>query len=191
MILKGTAFTLTQTFRGEWIIGFTLDAGSVRDAMHLHDSQKAGKFYDVDVKRHREARSLTANAYFHKLANDLAAVLGVSNDAMKVHLVKQYGTIAEVDGQPIQIRLPASAKPEDYYPYTAWIGSEDGFDFYVLYKQTHVLNSKEFARLIDGTVEECKALGIETLSPEDLRRLYETQKDKGDGDPGERQGSGL
>ena len=36
----------------------------------------------------------------------------------------------------------------------------------MFYKQTHTMNTKEFARLIDGTMDECKALGIETL-PED------------------------
>lgn len=190
MMLKGTAFTLTQTFRGEWILGITLDKGSVRDAMSLHDRQKAGKAYDVDVKRHREARSLNANAYFHKLANDLAKACGIGNDEMKVYLVKRYGTLAEIDGQPIEIRLPNGARVEDYYPYALWIGSSGGVDSYILYKQTHTLNSAEFARLIDGTVQECEAIGVETLPPEELRRMY-AQADQGHGDSPARQGSGL
>ena len=109
---------------------------------------------------------------------------------MKVYLVKRYGTLAEIDGQPIEIRIPNGARVEDYSPYALWIGSSDGVDSYILYKRTHTLNSAEFARLIDGTVQECEAIGVETLPPDELRRLY-AQADEGNGDPTARQGSGL
>jgi len=177
--MRAVSFDLRQTYRGEWVLGVTLDKASVRDAMNLCDRQKG--VYDVEIKRHRERRSLTANAYFHLLCNKLAAALNVSNDEMKIHLVRLYGTLALIDGHEIEIRIPKGAKVEDYYPYTEWLRGDALADYYAVYKQTHALNSKEFARLIDGTVTECKALGIETLPPEELERMY-AQADKSNGD---------
>jgi len=177
--MRAVSFDLRQTYRGEWVLEMTLDKASVRDAMNLCDRQKG--VYDVEIKRHRERRSLTANAYFHLLCNKLAAALNVSNDEMKIHLVRLYGTLAQIDGHEIEIRIPKGAKVEDYYPYTEWLRGDALADYYAVYKQTHALNSKEFARLIDGTVMECKALGIETLPPDELERMY-AQADKGNGD---------
>ena len=45
-------------------------------------------------------------------------------------------------------------------------------DTYLLYKQTHTLDGAEFGRLIDGTVEDCAELGIETLPPAELEAMY-------------------
>ena len=39
------------------------------------------------------------------------------------------------------------------------------------YKGSHELNTAEMAKLIDGTVYECKEAGIETLTPNELERM--------------------
>lgn len=164
-------FELQLPYRGDAKLIVTLTKESVPEAKRLVDNFK-GKLYDCVMRMHRDKRSLTANAYFHALCNKLAAELRYDNDAMKKYLVCKYGTVAELDGLPIQISVPKGGKVDDYYPYSEWISADEHFDFYVLYKQTSAMNSKEFARLIDGTVEDCKEVGIETLPPEELRRLY-------------------
>lgn len=52
---------------------------------------------------------------------------------------------------------------------------ENGKEFacYLVYKQTHDMDTKEMARLIDGTVDEARELGIETDTPEVLARYKE------------------
>lgn len=164
---------------GRWYANIEIPADAVKTAQdtadRLHDKE-----IDVDIRPHKERRTLTANAYFHVLVNKLAAVMRTSNDSMKRWLVMQYGTVAEVDGQPVEILLPRDVNPDEYYPYCEWICSEGGYNRYALMKQTHALNGSEFARLIDGTVNECKLLGIETLPQDELRRLY-AQVDKSNG----------
>ena len=44
-------------------------------------------------------------------------------------------------------------------------------DFYVFYKRTHELNSKEFWQLIKGVENECKKVGIKTLDDVEFERL--------------------
>ena len=47
------------------------------------------------------------------------------------------------------------------------------FNCYLVYKQTHDMDTKEMARLIDGAIEAAKELGIETDTPEQLARYKE------------------
>ena len=42
-----------------------------------------------------------------------------------------------------------------------------------VYKESHKMDSKEFAHLVDGAIEEAKELGIQTDTPEQLARYKE------------------
>lgn len=182
--MKGMITDLRQSYRGEWVLGIALDKESVPEAMRLFDKERM-KPFEVVLKPFKEKRSLTANSYFHVLVNKLAAALRISNDECKKWLVSSYGTVAEANGYPVVITLPKGQNADDFYPYHSWIYGDATSDSYQLYKQTHSLNTKEFARLLDGTISECKEQGIETLSPAELERLY-AQADKVKGNPEKR-----
>ena len=168
--MKATAFDLRRTYRDDWELIATLDRESVKEAMRLVD-QADGKTYELTAKIYRKARSIPANAYFHKLCNLLAAALGVDDDEMKDHMVLKYGTVAEKDGVPVTITLPKAVDVQDFYRYAKWLEGDEYTDTYLLYKQTHTLDGAEFGRLIDGTVEDCAELGIETLPPDELELM--------------------
>ena len=171
--MKVTAFDLQRTYRDEWQLIATLTPDSVQEAMRLVDKAN-GKTYELTAKIYRKARSIPANAYFHKLCNILAAVLGVDDDEMKVHLVLKYGTVAEKDGVPVTITIPKTVDVQDFYRYAKWIEGDEYTDTYLLYKQTHTLDGAEFGRLIDGTIEDCAELGIETIPPDELAQMMST-----------------
>lgn len=181
--MKATAFDLQRTYRGDWQLIASLTEDSVEEAKRLADAAN-GKTYELTAKIYRKARSIPANAYFHKLCNSLAAVLGVSDDEMKVHLVLKYGTAAEKDGVPVTITIPKTVNVQDYYRYARWIEGDEYTDTYLLYKQTHTLDGSEFSRLISGTAEDCAELGIETLPPAELEAMY-AQADKAHKHPAE------
>ena len=187
--MKATAFDLQRTYRDEWQLIATLDRESVKEAMRLVD-KAGGKTYELTAKIYRKARSIPANAYFHKLCNLLASALGVDDDEMKVHLVLKYGTVAEKDGVPVTITIPKTVNVQDFYRYARWIEGDEYTDTYLLYKQTHTLDGSEFSRLISGTVEDCQELGIETLPPAELEAMY-AQADKAHKHPAEGEAAGL
>lgn len=133
---------------------------------------------DIEIKKHREKRSKSANAYFHVLVNKIAAERGGSEDAVKESLVVQYGALAkDEDGLTVGFKLPASVDVGTIYPYVKCFDTrEEGgklFKCYLVYKQTRFMDSKEMARLIDGAIEVAKELGIETDTPEQLARYKE------------------
>lgn len=169
--MKIKHFRLSRAYGGAWELTAELTVDSLAEAKNLYDKQK-DRLYEMTIKEYREKRSLTANAYFHVLCTKIAAALRTDIDSVKRTLVKRYGTAAIVNGAPVTITIPKGVLAETYYPYCEWINGDKNGDTYLLMKQTHVMNTQEFARLIDGAVGEAKDLGIEVLPPEELERLY-------------------
>ena len=137
-----------------------------------------GTELDIEIKKHREKRSKSANAYFQVLVNKIAAERGGSDEATKAALVVEYGALAkDSDGLTVGFKLPASVDASTIYPYVKCFDTreENGklFKCYLVYKQTHLMDTKEMARLIDGAIEVAKELGIETDTPEQLARYKE------------------
>ena len=138
-----------------------------------------GKTFDCTIEEHRKKRSLNANSYFHLLVDKLAKHFGMGGDDMKKKMVLEYGAIAyDSRGKKVGIKIPKSVNVDDFYPYAKWFGEEENLNYYIFYKQTHTLDSKEMATLIDGVVAECKDCGIETLDDLELKRLVKNWEDK-------------
>ena len=171
MDIKATFTRALQGELGQYEITFTTTDKAAVLKLKTQDRQKV---LDLSVKEHREKRSLDANAYFHVLVGEIARETRSSADEVKIDLVLNYGTIATLDdGTPFKICLPKGAKPFQFYPYCRWIGeTENGKgEWYICYKHTHELNTKEMARLIDGTIAEAKELGIETRTPQQIAEM--------------------
>ena len=125
---------------------------------------------------YRDKRSDQANKYFHVLIGKLAMVLKASNVEIKNRLIREYGQY-----QYMGDMIPTYAVREDIVenllldPYIHYkpVGREGDRVLMVIMRGSHTYNSAEMAQLIDMTVSECKSLGIETLPPEELKRMYE------------------
>lgn len=70
----------------------TLEVDS--DFRNLWDKLNQEPLLDIEIKKHRNKRSRSANAYFHVLVNKIAAETGESDDLVKERLVVAYGTVA-------------------------------------------------------------------------------------------------
>ncbi len=172
--MRGTLRDLTMNRDGSQNITVTVVGTDFRD---MFDKLK-DKDLDIEIKQHREKRSKNANAYFHVLVNKIAGETGESDDAVKTRLVIDFGVAAkDEDGLTIGFKLPSTVDVSRIYPYTRLFDQrvENGktFNCYLVLKQTHEMNTKEMARLIDGAIQEAKELGIETDTPETLKRYQE------------------
>lgn len=131
------------------------------DFREIWDKLHQEPILDVEIKKHREKRSLSANAYFHVLCNKISAETGESEDAVKRRLVVSYGALArDKDGKPVGLKLPPTVDPCDFYPYVRLYETrqENGKDYscYFVYKESHKMDSKEFAHLVDtSTFRRC------------------------------------
>ena len=147
-----------------------------QDLAKLKLRLEKGKTLSVEIKEYREQRSLDANAYFHVLVNKIAEALRIGEDECKRQLVLDYGTIATDErGVVVGFKAMEGVPVEKICKYAKEYEEceENGKPFikYIVYKETHTLDKAEMARLIDGTVEEAKHLGIETKTPTELAEM--------------------
>lgn len=147
-----------------------------QDLAKLKQRLEKGKILSVEVKEYREQRSLDANAYFHVLVDKIAEKLRIGEEECKRSLVLDYGTVAaDEKGLKVGFKALKGVPITQFFKYAKAIGEceENGKTFvkYLIYKETHTLNKAEMARLIDGTVEEAKQLGIETKTPREIAEM--------------------
>lgn len=140
------------------------------------------KPFVCEIKPYKKKRSLDANAYFHVLVDKIAKALNKSAEDVKVQMNLDYGTIAKDDqGLKAGFKALKDIPITNYFKYAKPIGEciENGkvFTKYLIYKETHTLDSSEMATLINGTIEEAKQLGIETLTPLELENLKGYKKE--------------
>lgn len=137
---------------------------------------------DVEIKKQRRKRSLDANAYYWVLVTKLAGVLRISNEELHNILLSKYGFLEVAEGNNYWAEIPdteeAHRKVMDspFYhlkPTSNVKMGEDGVMYrtYLMIRGSSTYNTVEMSRLIDGLVSECKNLGIETLPPEELKRM--------------------
>lgn len=69
--MQADTFRWSMDSAGDWLCVQTNKARQVLDSL------KPGKVYDVEIKEHREKRSLDANAYFWVLVDRLAEKLRI------------------------------------------------------------------------------------------------------------------
>jgi hypothetical protein len=140
--------------------------------------------YDLELHQEKKKRSLDSNAYFHVLVGKLAQAQTppISKARCKNMLIADYGQEEYIDGQIVVLKsnLPPEKMCNVEYLHTSCvkIAEENGKEvyFYKVYRGTHTYDTKEMAKLIDGTIQECKNVGIETATPkqiEEMQRLWE------------------
>lgn len=120
----------------------------------------SGKEVNITISEPKEKRSLDSNAYFWLLVNKLADKLHTSKEEMYLKLLKDYGQSIVVT---VKQGLDLSQAGFKYYEVL-----KDGlingkpFTAYKVFIGSSQYTKEQMSVLIDGTVQECKELGIET-----------------------------
>lgn len=85
-------------------------------------------------------------------------------------------------GRTIGFKLPTSVDVDLIYPYVKCFDTrqENGvtFNCYLVYKETHKMDTSEMAKLIDGAINVARELGIETDTPAQLAKYKESWERK-------------
>lgn len=166
---------------GKWNLTFSTDQ-NVAEAAQIF----SGKDIDVKLKRHKEKRSLDANAYYWCLLTKLARIHGWSNAEAHNRMLRDYGQYEQVEGQLIAVPLPDTDQTErevlskmEYHlalsPKVTIMKGETK-RVYLLLRGSSTYNTEEMARLISGLIEECRYSGIpdsEIMTPFEKWKLYE------------------
>ena len=150
---------------GKWSVSFDIDRPEDIPQGEL----------DLTIKPYKPKRSLSANAYMWVLVGKLADATGISSTEIYRNTVKQLGI-----SQLIVINAAAA-------PTFKRIWEQHGLGWFVddvdedtngsvilrAYYGSSTYNRKQMAALIDLVVQDCKQLGIETLTPAELAGLVD------------------
>ena len=121
-----------------------------------------------EIKEYKEKRSLSQNAYAWKLITEIGNVLRKSKEEVYLMMLEDYG-------QSEVVSIVSSVSPLGYFKYYKEIGrsvlNDKEFTHYKIYKGSSEYDSKEMNIFIDGIIQECKQLSIETMTPDEIKRL--------------------
>ena len=143
----------------------------IRNLPEIESQLQPGKTYDVEIKLHREKRSKDANAFLWSLLGKMAGVLKSTNDDIYLESLRRYGQSFLVKVRSSELE---SAMREFKYcePFEQWSDPKGDTAYIKVFRGSSSYDTKEFSRLLDGVIDEAKALGIDTDS-EEVKQLME------------------
>lgn len=123
---------------------------------------------EFEIKEKRNKRSKSQNAYAWELIGKIADVLRKSKEEVYLQMLKDYG-------QSEIVSMLSSINPKGYFKYYESIGTgivnNKEFTHYKIFKGSSEFDTKEMTIFIDGIIQECKQLDIETLTPEQIASM--------------------
>lgn len=121
-----------------------------------------------EIKKHREKRSLSANAYAWALIGEIADCLNLSKDEVYLTMLKSYG-----QSQIVSVRVDCPVNGFFKHYEQIGVGTVNGVNFahYRVFKGSSEFNTKEMSIFINGIVEEAKNLDIQTLDELAIKNL--------------------
>lgn len=168
--MKGRFGAPTRTMDGEYILPFITRDKAVESLWDdLRDKDVRG-----DFKQWRERRSLDANAYAWVLIDRLAARLNHTKTEIYREAIRGIGGVSET----VCVRDKAVDSLIKGWEHNGagWFAETlpskiAGCTNVTLYYGSSVYDTKQMSALIDHIVQDCKAVGIETMTPQEIAAL--------------------
>lgn len=129
----------------------------------LKSAVEQGKQLDVEIKVHRNRRSLNANAMLWVMLQKLAEAMRTSKDELYLLMLDRYGIFTHIIVKPEAVERVKAEWRLVRELGKGKIGNVEGVQLQC-YFGSHLYNSREFSVLLDGVLSEAKELGIETIS---------------------------
>ena len=146
------------------------DTGKIDKFLPLIFRLDKDTVYDVKIDKHREKRSLNANAYLWKLVTEMGNVLSKSKEEVYLQMLIDYG-------QSEMVSILSEIDVKGYFKYYKLAGTSilngKEFNHYKIYKGSSEYNTKEMSILLEGVVQEARNLGIKTKDDIELERMID------------------
>ena len=160
-----------QDSEGTWVCFLT---DSTNEANAMVSKINSTKTYDLDVKEHREKRSLNANAYLWVLCSKMADAMSLDKEDIYRGYINQRGVFKDF------VLTEDEAKTFSVAWGMLGVGwftervdfEEDGERLVIrAYYGSSTYNTKQMSRIIDLAVQDAKSIGIETMTPNEINEM--------------------
>lgn len=128
--------------------------------------------YDAEIKKHHEKRSLNANALFWKGVGLIAEATRVDNMKVYKDLLRAYGSYTHIIVKPHVVEQFKRIYRLCENVGEIEINSKKGVQL-LCYLGSSTYDKKQMSRLIDGMMQEIKALEIDFLPESDISKSLE------------------
>lgn len=173
--IKAKISDMAYTMQGEAKLSFVLQG----DGKSLYEKY-SGKDLTVIIKEYRPKRSLDANAYFWVLCDKLSVKLKIPKEDIYRLEIKNTGGNSYIS--PVlesqkdnAIRLWES-HGIGWFCEDMGTSKLDGCTNIIFYAGSSTYDTEQMSRLIDNIIQDCKEVGIETMTPEKLQILKDDWK---------------
>ena len=145
----------------------------------LKEVIEKGKFLDVEIKQHRQKRSIDANNYCWLLCQKIAEVIGSTKEEVYKKFIREVGQfeILPIRDEAVEsfiFRWEGRREKEQKIGWFVDIlgkAKTEGYTNVIAYFGSSVYNTKEMSVLVDEIVTQAKELDIETMTPEELETI--------------------
>jgi hypothetical protein len=138
---------------------------------------RAADSLSVKLSKHKKKRSLDANAYCFVLIGKIAEKTNVPKEEVYRAAIKDIGgnyDVVCVQDKAVETLCDTWKKNGLGWQTDTMPSKIEGCTNVILYYGSSTYDTKTMSRLIDNIVQDCKALGIETMTPAELSRLKES-----------------
>lgn len=132
--------------------------------------------YTCEVKEQHKKRSLDANAYFWVLADKLAEATRIPKEEIYREAIRGIGGNSDT----VCVKTTAVDRLCEIWRARGlgWLAEPfpskiEGCTNIILYSGSSTYDTQQMSRLIDNIVQDCQAVGIETMTPDKLALLVE------------------
>lgn len=149
----------------------TFEVNEPQKALEEAEEIRTVEKLTIDAVRYKEKRSLDANAYFWVLADKIAKKL--KSDKWTIYLLQlsKHGVFVDM-----QVKREAVSTLRGKFRYSEILDEYPEFSTVRCYFGSSSYDSQEMSDLIAGTVEDAKELGIETMTPDEIKALVAAWK---------------
>jgi hypothetical protein len=172
--LTGMIHSTALTMDGKLLL--TLQVKEYQQGMKVAQ-ELSGSLLDIKLSKQGKKRSLDSNAYFWILVDKLSQRLNIPKEEIYQNAIRNIGGVSEtvcVQNEAVEKLRSGWSKNGLGWQTDTMPSKIAGCTNVVLYYGSSTYNQEQMSRLIENIVQDCKAVGIETLTPVELARLTES-----------------
>lgn len=165
----GTLKDFTYTRNGSAVISF-----ETRENCAEMFDELNGETVDIDIKKHHKKRSPDANAYAWVLIDKIAEKMDISKTEVYREAIREIGGVSttcciRITEAPMEKRVWTSRGlgwQVDELP-----AKTDGWIYLIKYRGSSDYDGAEMSRLIHLLIQDAEALGIPTMTEEQVEKM--------------------
>lgn len=172
--MTGEFHSIAFTVDGKPLVTFKVN--EYHEAIKASQEFTDGVTVALKVGKKNKKRSLDSNAYFWILVDKLSQKLNIPKEEIYRNAIRNIGGVSEivcVQNKAVEKLCQGWQKMGIGWQTDTMPSKIEGCTNVVLYYGSSTYDQTQMTSLIDNIVQDCKAVGIETMTPVELARLLE------------------